>query len=182
MALLVSPLLTGSLISIIGYYVPFMYLGTTLLTIGSGLIVTLGQNSSQAKWVGFQFLAAFGAGICRQIPFSAVPIRLKREDVATATALVAFCNSLGGMLGIVIGQSIFTNIFAQKIAHIPGINTTTVLNNAAMNLAAVVPASSFDLVRAYLDFSITRAFVLSIPCGILALCCSLAMEWISVKH
>ena len=182
MALLLAPMISGSLITVVGYYVPFMWAGAILMTIGSGLLFTLSTNTSSAQWIGYQFLAAFGAGICRQIAFSAVPLVLAKDDLATASALVAFCNSLGPTLAIGIGQSIFTNKLAGKIAQLPGIDVAAVVNGGAYDLSAIVSSSQLPAVRQAFNFALTKAFALSIASAGAALCCSLAMEWISVKE
>ena len=181
MALLLAPMISGSMITVVGYYVPFMWAGAMLMTIGSGLLFTLSTNTSSAQWIGYQFLAAFGAGICRQIAFSAVPLVLAKDDLATASALVAFCNSLGPTLAIGIGQSIFTNKLTGKIAQLPGIDVAAVVNGGAYGLSAIVSGSQLPAVRQAFNFALTRAFALSIASAGAALCCSLAMEWISVK-
>jgi MFS family permease len=181
MTLLLVPMLSGSLIALVGYYVPLLWIGCTLCTIGSGLLFSLKVTSSEAQWVGYQFLAAFGAGLCRQIAFSAVPLVLPPDDLATASALVAFCNSLGPTLAIGIGQSIFTNELVQRLGSVPGIDVQLIVNAGAGNLAAVVPAHLLESVRVSFDFAVTRALALAIPSAGLALCSSLAMEWISVK-
>ena len=182
MALLISPMISGSLITLVGYYVPFMWAGSLLLTIGSGLLFTLGTSSIAGHWIGFQFLAAFGAGICRQIAFSAVPLVLEKDDLATASALVAFCNSLGPTLAIGIGQSIFTNKFLQQVSLVPGIDPETLVNEGAYNLSAVVPPPLLGPVRQAFDYALTRVFSLSIASAAAAFCSSLAMEWINVKE
>ena len=181
MALLISPMISGALITIVGYYVPFMWIGSTLLTVGSGLLFTLGTDSTSGQWIGYQFLAAFGAGICRQIAFSAVPLVFDNDDLATASALVAFCNSLGPTLAICVGQSIFTNKFMQKVALIPEIDASTVVNGGAYNLGALVPTKLLEPVRQAFEYALTRAFVLSIGSSGAAFFSSLAMEWIDVR-
>ncbi|KAI4133861.1 MAG: hypothetical protein LQ347_002009 [Umbilicaria vellea] len=182
MTLLFAPLISGALITLVGYYVPFMLIGSTLIAVGSGLLFTLSTNSSEAQWIGYQFLAAFGAGISRQIAFSAVPLVLAKDDLATASALVAFCNSLGPTLAIGIGQSIFTSEFVQQVTRIPGIDVTGVIDGGATNLSALVPARSLEVVRQAFNYALARAFALSIASAGAALGCSMCMEWISVKE
>lgn len=181
MTLLLAPMISGALITLVGHYVPFMWAGSTLTTIGSGLLFTLSTHSSTGQWVGYQFLAAFGAGICRQIPFSAVPLVLADDDLAIASALVAFCNSLGPTLAIGIGQSIFTSEFLRQLAQIPGIDGRAVMNAGAANLGVEVPGPLLEVVREAFDYALTKAFVVAIASAGAALCCSLAMEWLSVK-
>lgn len=182
MALLVSPMISGSLIALIGYYVPFMWVGSILLTIGSGLLFTLKTTSTPGEWIGYQFVAAFGAGICRQIAFSAVPLVLEKDDLATGSALVAFCNSLGPTLAIGIGQAIFTNELIQEVSMLPGIDPLSLLSIGAYDLKSVVPINQLGPVRAAFNFALTRTFALSIASAAAAFVISLAMEWINVKE
>lgn len=175
-------MLSGSLITLTGHYVPFMWAGSTLTTIGAALLFTLSPASTTAQWAGYQVLAAFGAGICRQIAFSAVPLVLADDDLAVASALVAFCNSLGPTLGIGIGQSIFTSELVRQLARVPGLDVGAVIKAGATDLSAVVPGPLLGVVREAFDYALTRAFALAIASAGVALCCSLAMEWISVKE
>lgn len=165
----------------IGYYNPFMYLGMVLMITGSSLIFTLSATTSQAQLIGYQFITGFGIGICRQIPYSAVPIKLHKDDLATASAFVAICNSGGSMLGSVLGQSIFTNLLVQQVAPIKGLDTAALLNGGATHLPSLVPAALLGVVRTAFDYALTHAFALAIPCGGLALFSSFFMEWINVK-
>lgn len=182
MTLLLSPMISGSLITVIGYYVPFMWTGSLLLTIGSGLIFTLTATSTQSQWIGYQFIAAFGAGICRQIAFSAVPLVLSKDDLPTASALVAFCNSLGPTFAIAIGQSIFTTEVEQQLAQVSGIDMKAVMMGGAAGLGVVAPGPLLVLVRQAFRAALSKVFVLSIASGGAAFCCSLAMERLSVKR
>lgn len=175
MTLLLSPMISGSLITIIGYYVPFMWAGSLLLTIGSGLLFTLTATSTRSHWIGYQFIAAFGAGICPQIPFSAVPLALPQDDLPIASALVAFCTSLGPTIGIAIGQSIFTTEVAQQLARVSGIDMKAVVMRGAAGLGVVDPGAPLMLVRQAFGAALAKAFVLSIASGGAAFGCSLAV-------
>ncbi|KAL8902295.1 MAG: hypothetical protein Q9207_004779 [Kuettlingeria erythrocarpa] len=181
MALLISPMLSGVMITMAGYYVPFMLAGCSLMSIGSGLLFTLTPDSSEGQWIGYQFLAAFGAGLCRQIAFSAVPLVLPSDDLATASALVALCNSLGPTLAIGLGQSILTNQLTRGLVHIAGLNVGQAINQGATKLSDVVPEQYLDSARAAFNRALTRVFVLSIASAPLAFICSSCMEWINVK-
>jgi MFS family permease len=45
---------SGALTSKIGYYTPFLILGTAIMTVGSGLLATLDVDSGDAEAVGYQ--------------------------------------------------------------------------------------------------------------------------------
>jgi len=64
MPIVVTPIVTGQLVSRIGYYTPFMIFGVSLTATGASLLTTLGIDTSEGKWIGFQILYAFGLGSC----------------------------------------------------------------------------------------------------------------------
>ena len=71
----------GFVISWLGSYVEFAWLGTVLLTVGSGLLSTLQVDSAAGTWIGYQILAGFGVGFALQTPFIAVQATVQPSDV-----------------------------------------------------------------------------------------------------
>ena len=63
----VGTFIGGGLISLVGYYTPFMILGMTMFTIGTGLLTTLGIDTSSIRVTGFQILAGIGIGLSFQV-------------------------------------------------------------------------------------------------------------------
>ena len=154
---------------------------TGLTVAGSVLLTRLAIEDRQAQWVRYQFLAAFGAGICRQIGFSAVPLVLPDDDAATGSALVAFCNSLGPTLAIVMGQSIFTNLLQSRLDGLADLNVPRVIDEGAANLSAVVPPELLGAVEQAFGEALKRCFWLSVASAGVALGASGGMEWIDVR-
>jgi hypothetical protein len=86
------------------------------------------------------------------------------------------------MLGSVLGQPIFTNLLAQQLASIKGIDAAALSNDGATHLPSLVLPALLGVVRAAFDNALTHAFALAIPCGRLALFSSFFMEeWINLK-
>lgn len=50
-------IVSGIGITVTGYYLPFMLIGTIFGTVGVGLLYTLGVNSPSSHWIGYQALA-----------------------------------------------------------------------------------------------------------------------------
>jgi len=69
-SIIVSSILVGGGITVIGWYKPFMIAGGAVFTIGAGMIYTLQVPSGVAKWIGYQLLSGFGAGAGVQSEFS----------------------------------------------------------------------------------------------------------------
>ena len=180
--LLFSPIASGISINLVGRYVPFMWLGAIISTIGSGLLVTIKVDSSRGALAAYQFLAGFGIGMCNQLSFTAVQYILPPDQIIMGSALVSFCNSLGPTLGTSIGQAIFATSFTRRLRLVPGVDGTEVIRAGATNLKAVLQPNVLPIVREAYNYALTRAFVLAIVCSATAFCCSLAMEWGNVKR
>ena len=180
-SLLIGPMISSGVAQLVGHHLPLMLGGSILTTIGSGLLFTLNPSTTKAQWIGYQIITAMGAGLCRQMTFSAVPLMLPADDLATASALVAFFSSLGPTLAIGIEECIFTNEFKKHMAGMSGNVVTKVMQGGATNLSAIVAAPLQGEVKQAFNLAITRGFALSIPCAGAALCCTLVMDWAKVR-
>jgi hypothetical protein len=109
LATVISSVITGALITAVGYYTPFLIAGAIIFSIGSGLISTYKIDMPFSKWFGYQVLAGAGVGGGFQIPIIAVQTVLPLEDVPVGTACVIFFQSLGSALFISVGQTVFQN-------------------------------------------------------------------------
>ncbi|USP74136.1 hypothetical protein yc1106_01410 [Curvularia clavata] len=177
-----SSIVIGALITVVGWYAPFMWFGSAIFAIGSGMLYTLKVGSPAGKWIGYQILAGVGAGAGVQIPFVAVQVVSNEKDMPTANACVMFFNSLGGALSISIAQNIFVNTLSKEIPkYAPGLDGRIIANAGATNLRNVVPKELLPGVLRGYNNAIVTAFILAIATSSIALFVSLGMEQKSVK-
>lgn len=78
----------GASISLVGYYQPFMTASGIFAAIGAGLIYTLDQNSSSAKYLGYQAVLGVGLGLGIQVPMIAMQAISDPQDMAPNTAII----------------------------------------------------------------------------------------------
>ena len=71
-SIFLSTLLTGSLITLLGFYVPFLWIGSAVLAVGSGLMFSLKVGSGVGEWLSYQIVTGVGYGGAVQVPFFAV--------------------------------------------------------------------------------------------------------------
>ncbi|KAL6168972.1 hypothetical protein ACJQWK_05332 [Exserohilum turcicum] len=177
-----SSIVIGSLITIVGWYAPFMWFGSAIFAVGAGMLYTLKVGSPAGQWIGYQILAGIGAGAGVQIPFIAVQVVTNEKDMPSANACVMFFNSLGGALSISIAQNIFVNSLTKEIPkYAPGIDARVVAHAGATNLRNVVPKELLPGVLHGYNNSIVTAFILAIATSGIAFFVSLGMEQKSVK-
>ncbi|KAI2474678.1 MFS transporter [Pyrenophora tritici-repentis] len=177
-----SSIVIGGLITVVGWYAPFMWFGSAVFAIGAGMLYTLKVGSPSSQWIGYQILSGIGAGAGVQIPFVAVQVVTNEKDMPTANACVMFFNSLGGALSISIAQNIFVNTLAKEIPkYAPGLDGRIVANAGATNLRKVVSAALLPGVLRGYNNAIVTAFILAIATSCIAFFVSLGMEQKSVK-
>ncbi|KAI4912936.1 hypothetical protein J4E90_006344 [Alternaria incomplexa] len=178
----ISSIVIGGLITLVGWYAPFMWFGSAIFAIGAGMLYTLTVHSPPGQWIGYQILAGIGAGAGVQIPFVAVQVVTNETDMPTANACVMFFNSLGGALSISIAQNIFVNTLAKEVPRYAlGFDARIVANAGATNLRNVVPAEILPGVLHGYNNAIVTAFILAIATSSVAFFVSLGMEQKSVK-
>ena len=86
----VASIVTGALVSRIGYYTPFLILGTCCAAIAAGLLSTLGVHTSEANWIGYLVLYGFGQGFATMGPNTAAQTVLQKQDIPIGVSLMFF--------------------------------------------------------------------------------------------
>ncbi|CAN9116855.1 unnamed protein product [Alternaria alternata] len=115
---------TGVFIKKTGQYLPMIWFGMILMTLGFGLFIDFDVNTSWAKIIVFQIIAGIGVGPNFQSPLialqSLVPVidadmlASKKRDIATATATFGFTRNLGSAISVVVGGVVFNNEMKSK--------------------------------------------------------------------
>lgn len=182
LGVVVCSIMSGGLVSLLGYYTPFMIASSVILTIGAGLLSTLRTDSGHSKWIGYQAMFGMGVGLGMQQTMIAVQASLPLADVPTATALMMFAQTLGGAVFISVGQNVFTNQLVNNVQiDAPGVDPSLVLRVGATMLRQVVPPESLqNVLQAYND-AITQTFYVGVAMGALSIVGPLFVEWKSVK-
>jgi MFS family permease len=182
LGLVVMSILSGIIVSKVGYYTQFLYLGTIFMSIGAGLLTTLKPNSSHEKWIPYQALLGFGVGFGMQQSNLAVQRCLPNRDVPVGTAVIFFFQTFGGALFMSVAQNTFITKFVGQLAGIPGVNPAIVGQAGATSLRTLVPAESLPQVIEAYNYGVTQGpFFVSMITGCLSILGAVGMEWLSVK-
>ncbi|KUJ07648.1 MFS general substrate transporter [Mollisia scopiformis] len=173
----ICSLISGTLVTKFGHYVPLVWIGTSLFTVGSALLTTLTTKSSFGAWFSFEVISGAGYGLSQQISFIAVQNVLAADDSVMGVSFVIFGQSLGGSLGLSIGQNKLSTSLSQMLKKIPGVDAAAVIRAGATKIQSVVPATLLGSVLEAYDVALTKVFVLCAVGGGMALLCSLGLEW-----
>lgn len=181
-----SSIVTGGLITAIGYYAPIMLFCMVLFCIGSGLITTFSLTTPLPQWFGYQVLTGLGIGVGFQGGVVTVQTVLPLSDVPVATACVSFFQTLGGALFISVAQTLFQNGLLSGIEkNAPMLDADVFLHSGATEIRSLLgdmhQIGELDAVlQAYVE-GLTHTYWITTACAIAAFCACCGLEWRSVK-
>lgn len=181
-----SSIVTGGLITVIGYYAPVMLFCMVLFCIGSGLITTFSLTTPLSQWFGYQVLTGLGIGVGFQGGVVTVQTVLPLKDVPVATACVSFFQTLGGALFISVAQTLFQNGLLSGIEkNAPMLDAEVFLHSGATEIRALLTemhqiGELHAVLQAYVD-GLTHVYWITTACAIAAFFAVCGLEWKSVK-
>ncbi|KAJ5108193.1 hypothetical protein N7456_004868 [Penicillium angulare] len=162
----------GVLVNILGYYTPFMFLGSILLTIGSALCTTFKVHTKIGKWVGYQILIGIGAGTV-----------LPSRDIPIGIAVITFAQSLSGSLFISIAQNVFQNRLVASVSkYAPMIRPQAVVEAGASHLSHRFSPEALPAVLYAYNRAVTQTFYVSVAAATLSFIGAGLVQWRSMKR
>ncbi|KAI0469296.1 putative MFS aflatoxin efflux pump, partial [Xylaria cf. heliscus] len=181
LATIIATLLMGGAATKLGYYTPFLLIGSFLMIIGAGLLTTLQVDISMAKWIGYQVLYGFGLGMGIQIPNIAAQTVLQQAYVASGVALMLFGLQLGGAIFISVGQSVFANELSSRLSRLQGFDKSMIQDNGATVISNSIPIELRPRVLDAYNGALRNTFRVGLIIAALTVIGAVGMEWRSVK-
>jgi EmrB/QacA subfamily drug resistance transporter len=112
----VTSVVGGRIISRFGRYRPFPIIGTAVMTVGLGLLATLGVGT--ATWTACVYMLVLGTGLgfVMQVLVLAVQNAVDYRDLGVATSGTTLFRSIGGSVGVSLFGAIFTAALTANLA------------------------------------------------------------------
>ncbi|GES58921.1 hypothetical protein ATEIFO6365_0003020400 [Aspergillus terreus] len=176
-----ASILSGGLMSRLGYYTPFMIAGNCIMAVGAGLLTTLQVDTHRGNYIGYQVLYGFGMGNILQVPNLAAQTVLEPKDIPVGASMMSFAQQLGGAIFVSIGQTVLTNQLATRLAKLQGFNPSMLTKIGATSLIDQLPASIRDTAIAAYNEALRTAFQVGLIIVCLTMLGSMSLEWRSVK-
>ncbi|RFU32146.1 hypothetical protein B7463_g4167, partial [Scytalidium lignicola] len=99
----------GFIIRHTGHYREFIWAGVLLMTLGTGLYISFGLDTSVPTIVGLEIIGALGPSLLFQAPMVAIQNTVTQKETSTATASLIFLRSVGMSLSVILGGVVFQN-------------------------------------------------------------------------
>lgn len=178
-----STVASGALVSATGYYQPLLLGGTSIATIGAGLLYTMNINTTTGKWIGYQIVAGAGWGTSFQIPMIAVQALSAPQDLASATGMLLFFQGLGGAFLVSGAQSAFINTMIKNVLkHAPQVSEATLVLTGATEIRNRFPLDQQPFVIDGYMAGIKVVFAMCVACTGVATLIGLGMKWKKLKQ
>ncbi|KAJ3814948.1 MFS general substrate transporter [Lentinula aff. lateritia] len=158
--------ISGVVVSKTREYRLVMWISWAIFVVGYGLMTMLDSHSNTAMKELYPFVAAIGIGCLFQTPLIALQAAMPLKDMATSTGAFGFIRTLGGTVGISVGQVIFSSTLSPRLAKIPNISIDTssaALAESVTNLKNIPDATTrVAVIQAY-SKSISSIWVVCTP-------------------
>lgn len=185
LALVLFSIVSGGLVTVLGYYAPFMILSAVLMAIGAGLISTWKVDTGSSMWIGYQIIYGLGVGSGMQQALIAAQTVLHLDDIPTGTSIIMFAQTFGGALFIGVAQNVFTNrLLSNLLVNVPTLDPALVLSTGAVSLKDTITKNAPDLLPGVLtayNSALVQTYYVSVAMAALSIFGVVAIEWKSVK-
>lgn len=181
-SMIVGSVSGGFINSRVGYYSPLAVIGSTIMTIGGGLIYTLKVNTSTGMWIGYLILYGIGMGWSFQAPNLGIQTSLKKMDVPSGISLNIFFGQLGQAFFVSVGDNVFDNQVVRLLSWIPGFTAAQFTSGGATSLLAKLPPDQYTKALVDYNSALRQVFLIGLILCAITVPCLAAMEWKSVKN
>ncbi|KAI8286503.1 Efflux pump aflT [Colletotrichum sp. SAR11_57] len=182
----VATIVSGILTSQIGYYVPQIIASSVISSVAGGLIYSFTVDTDTAFWAASLVLMGLGVGLGGQQCIIAAQTVFKGRDIALATSVLVFIQSLGGTVFLAVAQNIFSSrLVAELRRNVPNVNPAVVINAGASGLVdsmrKTYPDSVDGIIESY-NKALQNVFLIATVLGCLTVLGIGFFEWKSVKE
>ncbi|KAF7859458.1 uncharacterized protein EAF02_010906 [Botrytis sinoallii] len=143
LSLSLTSAITGVFIKKTGKYLPPIYFGLVVMTLGFGLFINLPRKATWSKIIIYQIVAGIGVGPNFQSPLIALQTLVKKADIATATATFGFTRNLSTSISVVVGSVVFQNEMEKRSAEL----IKALGSSVASELSGGSAGASVDIVK-----------------------------------
>ncbi|KAL2136481.1 hypothetical protein VTI74DRAFT_3500 [Chaetomium olivicolor] len=178
-------MLSGIMIEMLGYYLPWVASGGAISAIGYGLLSLLSPTTSVAKWIGYQVLYGVGSGCMATGAYIAIQNLVPTPQIPTAMSIIIFCQNMGGAVSLVTANAIFSNTLRNQLQRrLPEIGTSpdVIINAGARSLRHIVAGSQqlAAVLEAY-SKSVDTVMYLGIAVSVAAFAFAWGLGWKDIR-
>ncbi|KAK2762622.1 hypothetical protein FQN54_000795 [Arachnomyces sp. PD_36] len=176
--------ISGFLISVIGYYLPFLLAGGAISAVGYGLLSTLSTTTATANWIGYQILYGVASGCTTAAPYIAIQNLVAPAEISQAMAIIIFWQNIGASASLIAANAIFSNSLRQQLlqrAAEISLSPDIIVDAGVRSIRNLVSGSQLIAVLTAYAESIDRVMYLGIGVSAAVLVFSPGLGWKDIR-
>ncbi|KAM5489871.1 hypothetical protein MaudMau93_002998 [Microsporum audouinii] len=182
-AILIASLLSGFIISYVGYYKYVLIPAACVTVTGSALMTTFTTKASKLFWITALTLFGIGEGAAISSPFLAAQSVLNEADISIGMAIMSFCQDFGEALFVGIAQATFISQLQQSFRRqAPQLDSSRIITYGATQFGKMVDPEYLPAVREAYNEAIQKVFYLSLSAASCVVIGALFMKKYSLRQ
>ncbi|KAL4961546.1 major facilitator superfamily domain-containing protein [Aspergillus stella-maris] len=162
------------------WFQPWFVLGSIFGLAGAVLLYITDEATSDARIYGYSILIGFGAGCFVTLCFATAQTLVLKSEIPHAVAFMGFAQQGGAALTLAISNSVFLNDAISQIGDVlPRLDRDSIqriLSGLGDDTLASLSQAERDRVSATVADSVSKAYIVTIVCGALAVILSLFIK------
>jgi MFS family permease len=164
--LLVSSTVAGALITKTGLWKRYLVAGAALMTVGFGLLATIGADTSMWLIGAYMAVMGVGVGMLMQNLVLAAQNDVPARQLGSATSVLSFFRSLGGTIGVSVLGAVLASRVASELSVLGGSSSG---EGAAVPDVSTLPPEVQTVVQDAYGDATAELFLIATPLAALAL-------------
>lgn len=177
MGLVIASLAGGILVSLVGYYTPFLIVSSAVSAVGAGLLSMLHPSSTLAQILGFQVVLSVGLGLGAQNIMVIPGVIFSSNDVVMAIATICFVQTLASAVSVTIGQSVFHNRLVENLRVSAPSADRSLVEEGATLLRENIPPDLLPSVLGAYSRAVSQTFYAGVAMCALSFFGCLVLQW-----
>ncbi|KAJ6072376.1 hypothetical protein N7467_010461 [Penicillium canescens] len=184
LGLVMFTMVSGVLISVLGFYLPFLLAGGAISAIGYGLLSTLSPTTPAAKWIGYQILYGVSSGCTAAAPYIAIQNLVSTDHISLAMAIIIFWQNIGASTSLIAANAIFSNSLRKQLqqrATLIGHSPDVIVAAGVRSIRDLVSGTELTVVLEAYAKSVDHVMYLGIAVSIAVLVFSPGLGWKDIR-
>lgn len=137
-------------------------------------MIMLEENTAVWKQEIWLLVAGVGCGCLFQPPLIGLQAAMPLKDMATSTATFTLLRTLGGTVGISVGDTIFSTELVKRLARVPGYTGSSAASGGSgitsfTGLTQIQPVSLREQVLHAYTRSLATIYIVAVPISFVGL-------------
>ncbi|KAK9412991.1 putative Major facilitator superfamily (MFS) profile domain-containing protein [Seiridium unicorne] len=172
----------SALASQLGWWNPFVILGSVTVCLGGGLLTTIYPDISGSHWVGYHILGGVGYSLSSNLSHLAMQTSLPQDLVPLGASILLSIISTSSTIFAAVGQAVVQKQLQVNLGPVISQNfVDKIIDSGLTDLNSLLDPDILHTVVEKHSLSVTQVFYIPAVAPVVAFFLLLGCKWISTK-